>query len=48
MGNALIFTHSFIPGQGYAKYWLLEVHYNNPDLVEGVNVSTGFEVGRDP
>lgn len=31
-------------GKGYDKYWMLQVHFNNPGGVTGVQDTTGVEV----
>ncbi|GAB5033960.1 dopamine beta-hydroxylase [Nannochloropsis oceanica] len=35
-------------GKGYDKYWLLQVHYNNPKGVTGVQDTTGVEILYSP
>jgi hypothetical protein len=35
-------------GEGYDEYWLLEVHYNNPENKAGLRDATGVEIAYSP
>ena len=42
-----LLTHSllsFLPFLGYDEFWVLEVHYNNPEGKAGLHDATGMEV----